>query len=354
MLTANTQPLRPSDRTPLSSVLRTQLGLVAPSDIRAARRRILVSLAADQDGVLSRRQLYAIGLSRSEVRCEIRAGRWRAHCRQTICVHTKALTEPATWWSAIFEVGSKAVLDGVTALQAAGLTGYEDVVHVSCPKSARPRRPAGVVVHETRRWNPDDVMGAGIPRMRPAVAAVNGAQWARSDRQAALILAMAAQQGIVRPVDLGEALSSVLRHRRRKFLVRVIADLVDGAQALSELDFAALCRRRGLPSPSRQFVVRRPGGRYYLDVCWEQWRLAVEIDGMHHESMQASVPDALRQNAVTNGGVRVLRIPLLGLRTAPDEFLDQVEFALRSAGWKPDVRRQRPNRRRQSGSTVRT
>lgn len=247
-----------------------------------------------------------------------------------------------------------AVLDGVTALQAAGLTGYEDAVNVSCPKSARPRRPAGVVVHETRRWNPDDVLVPGMPRMRPAVAAVHGALWARSDRQAALILAMAAQQRIARPVDLAEAASSVLRHRRRKLLVRVIADLIDGAQALSELDFAALCRRRGLPTPTRQFVVRRPGGRYYLDVCWEQWRLAVEIDGRHHESVQASIPDALRQNAVSNGGIRVLRIPLLGLRVSPDDFLDQVEFALRAAGWKPATQPQRPRNRRQSGAIVRT
>lgn len=345
--------LRPNDRSRLSSLLRTQLTLVRASDVRVARRRMVASLAADQNGVLSRRQLYAIGLTRSEVRCELRAARWKRHGRQSICVHTGDLSEPATWWCAIFEVGSSAALDGVTALRAAGMTGYDDIVHVACPKSARPRHPRGVRVHETRRWNAADVVGRGIPRVRPAVAAVHGSLWARTDRQAALILAMAVQQRLCRPEDLAEALGPILRHRRRKLITTVISDLVDGAQALSELDFAGLCRRRGLPAPSRQAVVQRPGGRYYLDACWEEWRLAVEIDGVHHESVQASIPDALRQNTVTIGGLRVLRIPVLGLRVAPEAFLDQVEDVLLSAGWTP-TRPQRPKNRGQSAALRRT
>ena len=43
--------------------------------------------------------------------------------------------------------------------------------------------------------------------------------------------------------------------------------------------------------------------------------------------------DALRQNSVTLQNARVLRLPVLGLRIAPDEFFDQVEQALRAAGW---------------------
>lgn len=349
------ETLRPRAAAPLSAILRTQLALVRPSEVRVARRRTVASLAQAQEGVLSRRQPYSLGLTRSEVLCELKAGRWRAHGRQSICVHTGELSEPASWWRAVFEVGSKAVLDGVTALRAAGLTGYDDGVHVACPKSARPRHPRDVHVHETRRWDAEDVLWSGLPRVRPAVAAVHGALWARTDRQAALILAMTAQQRLALTAELAVALSRVRRHRRRKFLASVVADLVDGAQALSELDFGALCRRRGLPAPSRQVVVQRPGGRYYLDASWEQWRLAVEIDGVHHESVQASIPDALRQNVVTMGGRRVLRIPVLGLRISPEAFLDQVETALREAGWRPRApRRQRPKESRQSSAELRT
>jgi hypothetical protein len=45
------------------------------------------------------------------------------------------------------------------------------------------------------------------------------------------------------------------------------------------------------------------------------------------------VPDALRQNEVALGRATVLRLPLLGLRVAADEFFDQVERGLRDGGW---------------------
>ena len=53
-------------------------------------------------------------------------------------------------------------------------------------------------------------------------------------------------------------------------------------------------------------------------------RLVVEVDGGHHALSLNPVADALRQNDVTLGDSVVLRIPVLGLRLAPEAFLDQV------------------------------
>ncbi|MCA1780653.1 MAG: endonuclease domain-containing protein [Intrasporangiaceae bacterium] len=107
-------------------------------------------------------------------------------------------------------------------------------------------------------------------------------------------------------------------------------DLCEGVQSLGELDFALLCRSRGLPPPSRQVVRQLPSGRIYLDVAWEDLGLVVEIDGGHHALALHPVDDALRQNAVTIEGALVLRIPVLGLRLQPEDFLDQVEEAYRA------------------------
>ena len=49
--------------------------------------------------------------------------------------------------------------------------------------------------------------------------------------------------------------------------------------SLGELDFARLCRERGLPEPTRQAVCKGPDGRVFLDVRWE-CGLVVEIDGV--------------------------------------------------------------------------
>jgi len=43
------------------------------------------------------------------------------------------------------------------------------------------------------------------------------------------------------------------------------------------------------------------------------------------------VEDALRQNALSLDGVVWLRIPLLGLRIAPDQFMRQVDAAFAGA-----------------------
>ncbi len=102
-------------------------------------------------------------------------------------------------------------------------------------------------------------------------------------------------------------------------MATIVADLVDGAHSLGELDFAALCRRRRLPEPERQVVATGSGGRCYLDVRWREG-LVVEVDGRQHLEGLAPVQDMLRQNSVSMSGDVVLRIPLLGMRLEPDAF----------------------------------
>ncbi|MGH3355365.1 MAG: hypothetical protein ACRDOJ_05670, partial [Nocardioidaceae bacterium] len=123
-------------------------------------------------------------------------------------------------------------------------------------------------MHETRRRRPEDLVGAGILRTRPAVAAVRGALWARSDRQAALIVVMAVQQRLATGAAIRRELLRVRRDKRRSFISTILLDVTDGAQALGELDFAALCRKHGLPRPDRQAVRAGSRGRVYLDVYW--------------------------------------------------------------------------------------
>ena len=101
-----------------------------------------------------------------------------------------------------------------------------------------------------------------------------------------------------------------------------------GVQSLGELDFARLCRVRGLPEPDRQLVRRGPRGRIYLDVGWDDHDLAVEIDGAQHRWGLAVTTDNLRQNAVVLGGDRVLRIDVIGLRLETDLFMGQVSVGL--------------------------
>lgn len=235
---------------------------------------------------------------------------------------------PARAWWAVWESGSRAVLDGVSALLAGELTGYaEATIHLTCPHRAPGRTLAGVRRHRQRHVERQP--GGGLPRTRPETAVIRAAQWASTDRQAALLLAMTVQQRLVPAERVLTVWREVRRSPRRALIDGVIRDVCDGAQALSELDFAAMCRSHRLPEPTRQAVRRGRSGRVYLDVWWQEARLGAEIEGAHHTQGLNAVDDALRQNDLTIDAGAMLRIPVLGLRLNPQQFMDQVARAYR-------------------------
>jgi very-short-patch-repair endonuclease len=298
---------------------------------RAIERAI--ARAGQQGGVVSLTDLRALGVTRSQTRAQVAARRWRRVHSQVVAVHTGPLSELGTWWAAVLEGGPQAYLDGASALIAEGLTGFEWApIRVSVPGFSRSRSSPGLDVRRTRRHDPRAVSASGVPRARPDVAAVRGALWARSDKQAALLLTMTVQQRLTTAERVGRALLTVRRDARRGFLHSVVLDLLDGVRSISEAEFASECRRRGLPRPSRQVVRKGKDGRYYLDVCWEELGVVVEIDGIQHTWATNVVADALRQNSLTLESDLVLRLPLLGLRVAAEDFFAQIVEALRSRG----------------------
>jgi len=296
----------------------------------------VLAIAREQSGVVSRSQVYALGMTRAEVRAHIRARRWRRVGRHALTVHCGPMPPEAQWWAAVLEGGPSAFLDGASALVASGLRNFlPTTIRVSVPKGARiqRRRRRGVDLRETRRWRADDVLTTGVPRSRPSVAAVRAALWAESDRQAALVLTMTVQQGLCRVEDIAQEMLRVRRDRRRGFIHGVLIDLHGGVRSLGELDLVRGCRDRGLPAPSLQVVRTSRSGRYYLDARWHRWGVVVEVDGIQHAWVQNVVADAIRHNSIATGSDVVLRLPVLGLRVCPDDFFEQIAEALAARGW---------------------
>jgi very-short-patch-repair endonuclease len=304
---------------------------------RASREELA---EAAHHGVLPRTQLVRLGWDRDAVARQVAAGRWALHGRRTVALHCGPIPPEAMLWRAVWESGAGAVLDGVSALHAAGMTGFvAPHVHVSIGHRARRHQVSGVVVHRVRQRVDAETLVNGVPRVRPAIAAIRAARWAVSDRQAALLLVLPVQQRIVTADQLAQAADQVGGRTRRALIGQLVRDIASGAQSLGELDFAAMCRRRGLPEPTRQVLRRGPRGKIYLDVEWEDIGLVVEIDGSQHVVGMAPTDDALRSNAVVLGRRMVLRMTLLGLRLTPEEFMDQV----------CEAHRQRSNGRRLAG-----
>lgn len=176
----------------------------------------------------------------------------------------------------------------------AGLKGYhDDSVHV-CAKHNHNADPLpGVVVHKAIRRVPGEIIAAALHRVRPAVA-----------------------QQLVRG------------RTRHAFIKSVVRDIAFGVESLGELDFSGLCRRRGLPEPSRQVVRRGPRGRIYLDVRWDCRNLVVEIDGaLHREGMNVCSTICARTRSRFQG----IACPVStssAYVSNPPLFLDQVAAGL--------------------------
>ena len=165
---------------------------------------------------------------------------------------------------------------------------------------------------------------------------MDAAQWARSDSEARLIVAASFQQHLVNLADIQRACR--LRHNtaRRSLVLNVAQDCAGGSHSLGELDLVVLCRGAGLPVPSRQ--VRRAdrnGATRYLDALFEPWKVAVEIDGVHHLDVGQMWDDAVRQNALELAGYLVLRYPAHVVRRYPKRVAAEIREALTRAGWRP-------------------
>lgn len=287
------------------------------------RREIALELASDCGGVVHRATLALHGIDRFGVRNEVESGRWFKVGRHTVAIGTPELGEVALRWRAVWESGSGSRLDGVSALVAGGMTGFTpSCIDVSLPARNRHHRVDGVRMHLLRR--PAPIVGSGIPRVALEMAMIHAAQWAVSDRQAALLICLPLQQRLTSAGRIQLAWRGIQRSARHEFLETVVADVTDGAHSLGELDFARMARRAGLPPPTRQALRQGPRGRVYLDVAWDEVGLVVEIDGGHHALALNSVDDALRQNDRVAAGESVIRIPVLGLRLAAAKFMGQV------------------------------
>lgn len=294
----------------------------------AAIHRRAVAAAERYDGVLSRHMLLDIGVDRRGVARQEFAGRWRLVGKETVATHTHSLTLRARAWRALWEVRRPdAAIDGVSSLEVDGLTGFDSfAIDVSVPWPFNVPSVPGVRTHRVLRL-PDEVLTSGIPRVRSPISAVRGAQWAASDRQAALVLALPVQQRMLLGSHLEDAVKVDRVRGRRRLVRQLVKDIADGAHSLGELDFAQMCRRRGLPEPDRQVIRRTGKGTVYLDVRWSSIGLVVEINGAGHVQGLAVTHDNFRQNAVTLDGDMVLTFDLLALRLMPDEVLDQVVAA---------------------------
>lgn len=298
-------------------------------------------LLGQQDGVLSRVQALAAGLSEDAWQWQIETGRWQRVLPGVAVAHSGEVSDRQRAWAAVLHAGHGAALTADAALIEHGLKlDRSDVVHVAVPhrRVVRPQVMATGQGDELLRphrlrnlatW----LHPARTPSMlRVAPAALHAVAWAPSARAGEWRLAAVVQQRLVRVGDLRAALEQMPRLERRALIRDVLDDVELGAHAASELDFLRFLRRHELPLPDRLQRPVRVGKVRYLDAWWDKQRVTAEIDGAHHRSVAAWNADVLRANSVVireqHDRVLLLRFTRGNLRHDELEVAAQLREAL--------------------------
>ena len=274
--------------------------------------------------MVTRQQLVALGLNQFEIRAQLQARRWTPWGAHVLLLHNADPTPRQLMWAAVLDAGESSALGSHTALDLWGFRSFAveaSAVHLLVPRGAKVHRWPGLVVHESRRVQPDEhVVRHGLRCTPAARSALDAAAWQPWPRFACTLLAAVVQQRLCTVDEVDEALRRIGRIRHKAHLREALRDIAGGAEALSELDLGRLCRRFGLAPPTRQMRRRGPDGlRRYLDAEWDVdgRPVVLEVDGAHHREVAHWQADMRRDRALVVTGACVLRATALELRLEP-------------------------------------
>jgi very-short-patch-repair endonuclease len=280
----------------------------------------IAALAARQHGVVSRRQLLALGLKSGAIGSRVRARRLAPLYRGVYAVGHAQLRPEGFRLAAVLAVGPDAVLSHRSAGAVWGLRSWSGVheLTVRNANGREDRATDGLRIHRCVTLRDDEVTRLdGIPITTVARTLVDLAALLR-DHELRRAIESAEQQGMF---DLRKV-ERVLSHhpgmpgtpRVRRLLEEFRAHGVTLTRSDLESRMLQLCLAHGLPRPQ---VNRHRDGRE-VDFRWPAHRLVVETDGWAtHRIRRACEADRGRDRRLAVEGWRSIRVTHRQVRDEP-------------------------------------
>lgn len=292
----------------------------------------LSSLARHQHGVFTRAQAVSAGLTLGAIEGRVRWGQWIA-----VDHGVYRAAETPTSWSQRLLAACLAGPAVASHRSAAALWGFPDFgereVEITAMRHRRRKSP-DVIWHESVRLDSDEVTKIdAIPVTTPTRTIID-------------LGAVVPEQSVVDALDdaVRRKLTSVERlerelerwgnRRRGSGIVRRAAArrrLEPVPESALETEFESLVDRSGLPTPSRQWVVRDPDGDFVarVDFAYPAARLAVEIQSIRfHAGPDEWRAWMAREAELVAAGWRVLQVTARDLRARPDQLVKRLIRAL--------------------------
>jgi hypothetical protein len=296
----------------------------------------LARLAARQHGVVSRKQLRAVGMSDEAISHAVRAGRLHRLFRGVYAVGFPASGERPRMVAAALACGDGTVVSHLSAAALLGLVDRAPVVIDVIAPAERGRKIDGIRAHAVpapRREETGTI--EGIPCTSPArtladVARTAGDRTLRSafERAAARrMLELAAVEKSSRPHQRG---GPDLRALIAEW--RVAAPLASRAKLNSPLEAMVLplLAKRGLPPPRANAPVRLIPKWIEVDFLWSEERFVLEADSRDfHGTELAFERDRWRDRELMRVGFSTLRVTRLQAESEAEAVAETIELRLR-------------------------
>lgn len=282
-----------------------------------------------QHGLLSRRQLNELGVTRSVVRSHLRARRWAQRTSSVFSVTTGPLTWEQRLWRATLHAGPDSLIGGLTAAKVHGLKNWDrSEITVLVANQLSFDQVPGVRFFRTRRALTNLRAPGPLPvcRVEPGILLFAG--YEPNSRTAHGAIAATVQQRLTDVPRLAAWLECLRPLPGQRAFSLLLDDIRGGAQSLAEVDVRRACRRfRIAPPISQQPRFDRRGRRRYTDCEWvlpDGRTLVLEVDGSFHDDVVHAAADRARNRKLTTLDRVVISCSAYELRHDPGSVMEDL------------------------------
>jgi very-short-patch-repair endonuclease len=310
-------------------------------------------LISYQCGVLARWQAVDRAGDLATVAALVRAERWQTLYRGVYAAYTGPPSRQSALWAAVRRCGPDAVLSHLTAAELDGLAdARREVVHVTIPAHVRVRLSGRdncpglprIVVHRSSRLALSRHPARTPPRTRIEETVLDLTDLAPTFDGAFGWLSAACGRRLVTPGQLREAAASRAKMRWRADVLTAIEEISGGVHSNLERGYLRLVERpHRLPAPRRQARMRQGTKSAYLDILYEEFGVAVELDGLASHPAEARWLDMRRDAFFAGSGIITLRYSWTDITTRPCQVAREIGLVLRQRGWTGTLRACQPS-----------
>lgn len=303
------------------------------TDLPASAHR----LARAQGGVVTRRQLLGLGISRHVITRHARAWDWLANGVYLAYPGVAGPSFEALVWAGILLGGDEAraygptaaLLDGLVRPEDREFAAYRKQVEILTLRQVDARAPFAFIRDTPGTRLRHDLDCPPRTRIEDTVLDLCAAE--DSHEKVIGWLTRACQRRLTTAARLQKRATARRNVRHRAFILTILGDVAGGATTVLEHHaLVKVLRAHGLPEP----VMQAAGlGRTRVDALFAEYRVVAEFDGHLGHEGEGAFRDMRRDNRHTLAGMSTLRFGWADVVGEPCGAARQIGELLVRAGW---------------------